>query len=130
MLFRSVRKVDGYLGTILQIADGVEGMRGRTAIVLTADHGGIAGATEHSLSSHMQTYTIPLYLWGAGIAGGDLYAMNSSTRRNPQGDRPLYSASPQPIRNGDVANLALGLLRLGPVPGSHINTRQDLRYSP
>jgi hypothetical protein len=45
---------------------------------------------------------------------------------NPGTNRLDYSASSQPIRNGEAANVALSLLGLGPVPGSTIDTNQDL----
>jgi predicted AlkP superfamily pyrophosphatase or phosphodiesterase len=125
----AVRSVDGYLGEIFNVVDSVEALRGRTAIVLTADHGGMAGTPEHSTASNQQDYTIPLYAWGAGVSKGDLYALNHTSRLNPAGDRPLYSAPVPPIRNGDVANLAMTLLRVGPVPGSSINAKQDLKVA-
>jgi hypothetical protein len=60
------------------------------------------------------------------MAGADLYALNPTTRVNPGTGRPDYSAPLQPIRNGEAANVALKLLGLGPVPGSTIDTNQDL----
>ncbi|MEI6607468.1 MAG: hypothetical protein WCP35_19330, partial [Verrucomicrobiota bacterium] len=58
--------------------------------------------------------------------GSDLYAINPTTRSAPAAAaNPPYSG-PQPVRNGDAANLALSLLGLGPVPGSTIDRAQDL----
>jgi len=70
---------------------------------------------------------VPFYVWGPGVmVGADLYALNPASRLNPGTGRPNYSASPQPIRNGEAANVALKLLGLGPVPGSTIDTNQGL----
>jgi hypothetical protein len=52
--------------------------------------------------------------------------MNPVSREDPETGRPDYTASPQPIRNGGVANLALELIGLPAVPGSSIDVLQDL----
>jgi hypothetical protein len=63
-------------------------------------------------------------------AGGDLYTLNPTNRKAPgPASNPPYTGV-QPIRNGEVANLALDLLGLGPVPGSTIDSAQDLQVAP
>jgi hypothetical protein len=131
----AVRDIDSYLGTLLTGIENDPDLDGHTAIILTADHGGVQNTTGHSSASNAQNYTIPFYVWGPGVAAGaDLYAMNTTTRLDPATNRPAYTAAVQPIRSGDAANLALDLLGLGPVPGSTINIAQDLTvlnpYSP
>jgi hypothetical protein len=124
----AVKAVDDRLGTIFALIDGDSRLTGHTAIVLTADHGGSGDG--HADPEVPEDYTVPFYVWGPGvIPGADLYVLNPTTRLNPGTDRPDYSASPQPIRNGEAANVALKLLGLGPVPGSTIDSAQDLALS-
>jgi len=123
----ALKKIDGYLGTILDLVEASPTLRGRTAIILTADHGG--RSTAHSTVTEPLTYTIPFFIWGPGVTpSADLYAASAAARLDPGYGRPKYSDPVQPIRNGDVANLALQLLGLGPVPGSTINVGQDLGW--
>jgi len=122
----AVKQVDGYLGMIFETIATNPQLAGKTAVVLTADHGGFS--VNHSVKSDPLNYTIPFYTWGAGVAkGADLYSLNPATRSEPNMRRVDYAGNvPQPIRNGDAGNLALRLLGLGAVPDSFINAKQDL----
>lgn len=120
--------IDGLLGGLLDLVDRDAVLAGKTAIVLTADHGG--SGTDHSNAALAVDYTIPFYAWGQGIpAGADIYWLNQSTRQDPGTGRPTYASVPQPVRNGETADLALDLLGLDPVPGSSMDSAQDLAVS-
>ncbi|MEX0611557.1 MAG: alkaline phosphatase family protein [Pirellulales bacterium] len=125
--FYSLRNIDGYLGEILELVETDATLVGRTAIIVNTDHGGTGfGHDDNVIPGN---YTIPMLIWGAGVGRGELYAFNRNTRTDPGESRPDYSEPSQPIRNGDTGNLALSLLGLGPIPGSVINAKQDLRVS-
>jgi predicted AlkP superfamily pyrophosphatase or phosphodiesterase len=123
----AIRGVDEYLGAVLRLVETDPELKGKTAIILTTDHGGTAFG--HNNPELKENYTIPVLVWGAGVARGDLYAMNKESRGDPGEERVDYATVPQPIRNGDTGNLALSLLGLGPIPTSMINAKQDLRLS-
>ena len=121
----TLKKVDTAIGRVLQMVTDNPRLAGKTVVILTADHGG--HDKTHGNTTNPLDYTIPFYVWGAAVpAAGDLYAMNATSRTAPAAAaNPPYTGR-QPIRNGDAANLALRLLGLGPVPGSTINSKQDL----
>ena len=124
----AVKAVDGYLGAILELVATDPRLRGKTTVIVSADHGGFQ--SNHFDSANRLNYTIPFYVWGAGVASGkDLYALNAQTRKDPLDGRPDYSAGPQPIRNGDGGNLALSLLGLPAIPDSLIDQGEDLAVS-
>ena len=128
---QAVVEVDRVIGRLLQLVESDPARKDRTAIVLTTDHGGQLGTTNHKLKppDRMQSVVVPFYVWGGGASPGrDLYALNP-TRKDPGGGNPPDSDLRQPIRNGDAANLVLDLLSLGPVPNSTINAKQDLTIS-
>jgi hypothetical protein len=125
--FYALQNSDAYLGEVLKLIETDPELAGKTVVMITADHGGIGYG--HSDENEPQDFTIPLIVWGAGVGRGDLYAMNRDTRTEPAKARVPYSEEGQPIRNGDTGNLALSLLGLGPIPGSLINAKQDLRVA-
>ena len=117
--------VDGYLGLIFDLVTRNPVLKGKTDIILTADHGG--KGTNHADNTDPLNYTIPFYVWGPDAQpGADLYALNQITRLNPGTGRPPYTDPVQPIRNGEVANLVLKILGMAVIPGSTINASQDL----
>ncbi len=124
---QAVATVDGYLADVLHLVETDPALHGHTTIIVNTDHGGLG--TNHGEAERAENYTIPIFVWGDGVGRGDLYAMNHDTRTDPGESRPEYALDHQPIRNGGTGNLALKLLGLGPIPGSVINSRQDLRVA-
>ena len=122
---RAVRRSDARIGEILDAVESDARLVGRTAVIVTADHGGSA---RHHRADRPLHYTVPFYVWGPGIDRADLYALNPE-REDPGGARPGFAAERQPVRNGDAANLALALLGLDPVPGSTIGRDDPLRLA-
>ena len=123
----ALKSVDGFLGSLFRLIESDPKLKGKTAIIVTADHGG--SAFGHSNPQLKENYTVPVLVWGAGVSHGDLYAMNPQSRKDPADARVEYGAENQPIHNGDTGNLALSLLGLGPIPTSLMNAKQDLRVS-
>lgn len=125
---QAVVNVDRYLAEVLRLIETDPLLRGKMTLIVTADHGGVE--TNHGEAERAVNYTIPVFVWGQGVARGDLYDINGDVRTNPVDTRPECGLEGQPIRNGDTGNLALKLLGLGPIPGSLINARQDLHVAP
>ena len=121
--------VDRELGRLIDAIEASERLRGRTLVVLTADHGGGAPLRSHDQPHMWVDYVIPFLVWsGDALGPRDLYALNPGTRRDPGLARPrAEDAGPPPIRNGDAGNLVLAALGLPAVPGSTIGAAQDLR---
>jgi hypothetical protein len=121
----AVRATDRLLGTLLAAVDRHAELARDLVVVLTADHGFAPGVRDHSARRRLANYRIPFLVWGAGVGGADLYALNADYR-DPGTRRPGYVAARQPVRNGDVANLAADLLGLAAVPGSELDAAEDL----
>jgi predicted AlkP superfamily pyrophosphatase or phosphodiesterase len=119
----AVGRIDALVGKLLRAIDTHPALA-ETVVILTADHGARAGQKLHDDATSYANYRVPFVVWGSGIEHGDLYAMNTAYA-DPGRGRVLYSGK-QPIRNGDLANLSLDLLGLGPVPNSKYDVRQRL----
>ena len=117
--------MDEQLGRLIDFVNADPTLAENTAIILTTDHGGFGNG--HGDTTNPEIFTIPLYIWIAGEqVGEELYDLNSATRLDPGASAPDYSGTLQPIRNGEVGNLALDLLGLPPIPGSVLNSSFDL----
>ena len=115
----ALRKVDKQLARIRDFLTDSTGANKRGYLMVTSDHGG--QGMGHGDPELAEDYTIPFYLWGPDVpAGVDLYDLVDESRVDPRTSQvPFISGIPQPIRNADVANLALALLRIDEtVPGS------------
>jgi Type I phosphodiesterase / nucleotide pyrophosphatase len=123
----AVRRTDRLLGTVLRAVDTHEQLAAGLTVILTADHGFAPGVRDHSARALLANYRIPFIVWGAGVSHGSLYGLNPDYA-NPGRARPGYAGT-QPVRNGDVADLAADLLGLRAVPGSEFDADQDLDVS-
>jgi predicted AlkP superfamily pyrophosphatase or phosphodiesterase len=119
----AIALVDGQLGRIVAAIEADPELRAGTVLILTSDHGG--NGLGHGNGDHPENYTIPFIVWGTRVVAGDLYALNGD-RADAGDERFGAAADPQPIRNGDAANLALSLLGLPPLAGSSFGVADPL----
>ncbi len=121
-----LREADGVVGRLVDAIRSNPEWAATTAIIVTSDHGGPTNGFLHSDAEIPENYIVPFAVWGPGVApGADLYDLNPH-RRDP-GRAQIAMIGTQPIRGHDMANLALDLLGLPPVPGSVANATQDLK---
>ena len=123
----AVARADALVARLLEAVEADARLAGHTAVIVTADHG---GSGRHHRAERPANYRVPFYVWSPGVPRADLYALNESLRADPDRANVPFSADPQPIRNGDAANLALAFLGLPPVPGSTIGAAVPLRVRP
>lgn len=122
----AVEESDDVLGTIMAAVRSNPDWSDTTAVIVTADHGGPIGDDSHYDHELEGNYTIPFVVWAPEAkAGGDLYSLNPTSRRNP-GTAEVGLSGTQPVRGHEVGNLALDLLGLTPIPGSVFNADFDL----
>ncbi len=120
----AVRRLDGLVGRLLHAVRQRPQLAG-TVVVLTADHG--TGGFDHHDPGVAANYRVPFVVWGPQVGTGNLYDLQGTGYADPGHDQVGYAAPAQPVRNGDLANLSLDLLGLGPVPGSRFDVAQDLQ---
>ena len=120
----AVTAADSQVDRILDAVAADPVLQANTVVIVSTDHGGIG--IIHSDATLPENYTVPMFVWGAGVdPGADLYALNPD-RLDPGTTQPGYGEPTQPIRTGELANLVTELLGLGPVPGSSFNVDQSL----
>ncbi len=114
----TIRTIDGYVGRVMNAIMNSPVYSNQTVLIITADHGGTGMG--HSDATLALDYTIPLFMWGAKIpAGVDLYSLFAN-RIDPGTKRVSYTDAYQPLRDGDVGNLACTLLGLPNISNSRI----------
>lgn len=119
----AVKRTDQLLGSVLDTVAASPSLRRDTLVLVTADHGG--DGASHSDPDKLANYRVPFLAWGPGVAAGqNLYRLNPS-RRSPGSTRTTYSGR-QPVRNGDLANLATDVLDLPRVPSSEFDADREL----
>lgn len=124
----AVKRTDRQLGTVLDTISADPTLSEEYTVILTADHGFAPGSTSHT-PRVLANYRIPFLVWGRDVAAGaDLYDLNPDYG-DPGKSRPSYAAAKQPVRNGDLGNLALDLLGLSAIPGSGLNADFSLDVS-
>lgn len=125
----AMRGADGHLAAVLSTIEDDPALAGRTAVVVTSDHGGVG--TSHAASDVAENFTTPLWVWAPGhvAAGVDLYERNAATHRDPGSAHSPRDAEPPPIRGHVAGNLALDLLGLPAIPGSVVNADFALAVS-
>jgi Type I phosphodiesterase / nucleotide pyrophosphatase len=123
----AVRATDRRLGQLVKAINGHGRLKNHLVLLVTADHGG--SGKSHGDPTRLVNYRVPFLVWGRTVArGANLYRLNRDYA-NPGDRRTSYSHRRQPVRNGDVANLALDLLGLGAVKGSEHNRAQNLDWN-
>jgi arylsulfatase A-like enzyme len=98
--YAEIRRVDHHVGRVLDELEAL-GLRERTIVVLTADHGeglGQHGEDTHSFLVYETTMRVPLVFWGAEVV--------------PRGRR-----APALVRVVDVTPTLLDLVGLAPLAG-------------
>lgn len=118
---RAVRKLSRRVAAIRRGISSQPAMAGTTLLVITGTGG--AQKAKGSSRTWSESYRVPMWVTGPGVpAASDLYGLNPALT-SPGSEQVGYSGA-QPIRVGDLANLAMRTLGLPPVPGSTMDPEQ------
>ena len=131
-LYRAaVAEVDRELAALLTFIDADPLLRGRVAVILTADHGGGVPFISHKVQTAPEDFLVPLLVWlGSDGPSVELAALNADRRAVlPASQYVDNTMSPQPIRNSEAGNIATQLMGLRPIPGSVANGKHDLQLA-
>ena len=120
-----VDRMDALVDRLVGHVGSNPSLKGRTAIIMTADHGGGAPPLSHTVHDSPLNFRIPFVVWTGDGAAGDLYAL-SPTRSRPSASERMTATGGAPIRNADAGNCALWLLGLPSIPTSTVGAEQDL----
>ena len=120
-----VDRMDALVDRLVRHIEGHPSLRSRTAIVMTADHGGGAPPLSHTVVESPLNFRIPFVVWVGDGNAVDLYAV-SPMRARPDASERMTATGGPPIRNADAGNCALWLLGLPSIPTSTVGAEQDL----
>ncbi len=122
----AVANSDASIAAALNVIANDPALASTTAVIVTSDHGGPIGESQHDVFDDDENFIVPFIVWGPGVgANENLYTLNSSTRLDPGIGRP-DEIGIQPIRASEAGNLSTQLLGLSPIPGSRFNAAHDL----
>jgi len=77
MYLEAVQEADGYLGQVMDLIEQNAGLRGKTAIIVTADHG-FADYGNHGDEQQYENFRVPFCVSAPGVApGADLAKLNA-----------------------------------------------------
>jgi len=120
----AVQESDALLGDVLDAIANNADLAGTTAVIVTADHGGVDGLDTHIDPLLPGNYTIPFVYWGPTVGEAvDMYADEAGVRTDPGAAHSPENGggTTAPIRDHDAANLSLELLGLPVIPDSVYN---------
>ena len=108
---QSIIEIDTHLGRIHSALDALPSDV-EPYLIISADHGGKHNTFDHP-SGAITSHRVPMIIWSKGSSASNAYALAECRVNQPENPSVVSEDSlKQPIRNRDIANLALSILRL------------------
>ncbi len=106
---QAIHGVDEYLGAVFRLVESDPQFKGKTTIILTADHGG--WALGHDDPEVAESYTIPIFVWRGGCSRRSVRDERSVADGPGQSARGLRNrqAADSQRRHGEPGLVAVGL---------------------